>query len=385
MDAAITMSYHSFSGKNGIQQTMAEPLKNLYNKKLTSNLSNEIVKHYPAFDQRTFDLSVFDNCWKGRQLKQRMRHITECLHQQLPENYEEAIDILIPVAEKFNGFEYMFFQDYVECYGLDDFDTSMSALEHFTKYASSEFAIRAFILQDEARTMKQMLNWARSDNHHVRRLASEGCRPRLPWAIALPAFKKDPRPVLKVLDFLMNDNNEYVRRSVANNLNDISKDNPDIVVQWAERWLGKNRETDGIIKHACRTLLKAGDQHVLSLFGFTEPGHIEISQFKLQPTVSLGEKLEFSFKLSSNETQGSKDKIGMCRIEFAIDFVKANRSINRKVFKIAEADYPESKKAINRYFSFKEISTRRYYAGKHRLSIIINGVEKSSATFVLAV
>ena len=364
---------------------MAEPLKNLYNKKLTSNLSNEIVKHYPAFDQGTFERSVFDDNWKERELKQRMRHIAVCLHQQLPENYERAIDILIPVAEKFNGFEYMFFQDYVECYGLGDFDTSMSALEHFTKYASSEFAIRAFILQDAARTMKQMLNWARSGNHHLRRLASEGCRPRLPWAMALPAFKTDPRPVLKVLKSLMKDDSEYVRRSVANNLNDISKDNPDIVIQWAQRWLGKNRETDRIIKHACRTLLKAGDQQVLALFGFTEPGHIEISQFKLQPTVSLGEKLNFSFKLSSNETQGSKDKIGMCRIEFAIDFVRSNNSLSRKVFKIAEADYPESKKVVNRYFSFKEITTRRYYAGKHRLSIIINGVEKFSGTFVLCV
>lgn len=261
----------------------------------------------------------------------------------------------------------------------------MSALAHFTKYASSEFAIRAFILQDETRTMRQMLDWAKSDNHHVRRLASEGCRPRLPWAIALPAFKKDPQPVLKILKSLMSDDSEYVRRSVANNLNDISKDNPDIVIQWAERWLDKNRETDRIIKHACRTLLKAGNQHVLSLFGFTEPGHIEVSQFKLQPAVSLGEKLEFSFKLSSNETQISRGKIGMCRIEFAIDFVKSNNSLSRKVFKIAEADYPENKKVVNRYFSFKEISTRKYYAGKHKLTVIINGVEMSSGTFILAV
>jgi len=355
-----------------------EPLKNLYNRQLITNLGNEISKQHSAFDKKTFNQIVFDDHWKEKELKQRMRHIAECLHQQLPGNYKKAINILKPVSEKFNGFEYMFFQDYVELYGLDDHEISMSALEHFTKYASSEFAVRAFILQDEKRMIKQMQDWANSDNHHVRRLATEGCRPRLPWAIALPLFKKNPQPVLKILKILMNDESEYVRRSVANNLNDISKDNPEIVLDWARQWLGQNSNTDKIIKHACRTLLKQGNQNALMLFGFTEPEHIRISQFSLQPKVALNENLPFSFLLVSKDKQ-----LGMCRIEFAIDFVKANGSLSRKVFKIAEADYAEKEKRVTKYFSFKKISTRKYYAGKHRLTIIVNGVEQISKPFNL--
>ena len=358
---------------------MPEPLKNLYNTQLIENLSNEISKHYAAFDKKEFNQSVFDRDWDDRELKQRMRHIAECLHQHLPDNYKKAINILKPVSAQFNGFEYMFFQDYVECYGLDDFDTSINALEHFTKYASSEFAVRVFIMQDENRMMRQMMQWAKSDNHHVRRLATEGCRPRLPWAIALPAFKSNPQAVLKVLKKLKNDKSEYVRRSVANNLNDISKDNPDIVLDIAQEWLGNNKETDWVIKHACRSLLKQGDQSALTLFGFTKPVHIKIRQYKIQPIVPLGEKLHFSFLLKSKNKQ-----LGRCRIEFAIDFMKANGKQNRKVFKISEGDYCEQEKSISKYFSFNEISTRKYYVGEHRLTIIINGSDQLSKKFILS-
>ena len=358
---------------------MPEPLKNLYNKKLIKNLGLEISKHHTAFDEKAFARSIFNKDWKHKELKQRMRHIAKCLHQHLPGNYKKAINILKPVSAQFSGFEYMFFQDYVECYGLDDFTTSITALEHFTKFASSEFAVRAFILQDEKRMMKQMLQWAGSDNHHVRRLASEGCRPRLPWAIALPSFKSEPKPVLKILKRLMQDDSEYVRRSVANNLNDIAKDNPDITLVWAQKWLGKDKNTDRLIKHSCRTLLKQGDQATLTLFGFSEAKHIEISHFEIhKKTVKLGEKLPFSFLLKSQ-----KNPLGRCRIEFAIDFMKANGKQNQKVFKIAEGEYSSKEKQISKNFSFKEISTRKYYAGKHQLSIIVNGVNQTTKPFEL--
>jgi len=362
---------------------MPEPLKNLYNKQLITSLSHEVCSHYTNFDQTAFSRSVFDKNWNQKELKQRMRHIAESLHQHLPTDYRKAIRILKPVASKFSGFEYMFFQDYVECYGLADFDTSMDALSHFTQYASSEFAIRAFILQNKKPAMEQMLLWAKSDNHHIRRLASEGCRPRLPWAISLPAFKRDPRPVFKVLKLLMNDESEYVRRSVANNLNDIAKDHPELVLSWAEKWLGKSKNTDQLIKHSCRTLLKQGDRYALTLFGFNEPKHIEISQFKVQSKVHLGEALAFTFLITSHLSQESHHAIGKCRIEFAIDFMKANGKQNRKVFKISEGIYTEKEKRVTKTFSFKKISTRKYYAGKHQLSIIINGVEQNSQPFLL--
>lgn len=357
---------------------MPEPLKNLYSKELITDLGGEIKKRYSAFDKRSFTKDVFDRDWKDRELKQRMRHIAECLHRHLPVSYKKAISILKPIAKNNSGFEYMFFQDFVECYGLDDFATSIPALEHFTKFASSEFAVREFILQDEKRMMEQMLHWAGSDNHHVRRLASEGCRPRLPWAISLPVFKKDPQPVLAILNTLMNDESEYVRRSVANNLNDISKDNPDILLDWAGKWLCENDNTDRLIKHACRTLLKQGNQKALSLFGFSQVEHIQVSQFKIQAVVALGQNLDFSFLIKSQKKQ-----LGKCRIEFAISFVKANGKQRQKVFKISESDYNDNEKKINKYFSFKEISTRKYYAGEHQLTIIINGIDQISKPFKL--
>lgn len=359
---------------------MPKPLKNLYNKQLITKLGSEVSQHYSHFDEKAFNRSVFDKSWQAKELKQRMRHIAQSLHIHLPSDYKKAISILKPIAEKFSGFEYMFFQDYVECYGLDDFKTSIPALEHFTKFSSSEFAVRAFILQDENRMMKQMLHWAKSDNRHVRRLACEGCRPRLPWAISLPAFKANPKPVLAILKTLMKDESEYVRRSVANNLNDISKDNPDIVLDWATRWLGKDETTDKLIKHACRTLLKQGDQKALSLFGFSEVKHIELHQFKAQPKVALGDKLLFSFSLKSQN-----ESLGKCRIEFAIDFVKANGGLARKIFKIAESDYAAKEKRVEKYFSFKPISTRKYYAGEHQLAIIINGIGQKPRPFELII
>ncbi len=189
-------------------------------------------------------------------------------------------------------------------------------------------------------------------------------------AIALPAFKSNPAPVLKILKILKDDESEYVRRSVANNLNDICKDNPDIVIDLAGQWLGKNKNTNRLVKHACRTLLKQGNQQVLTLFGFSNTGHIKITHFKVQPEVTLGDNLKFSFLLKSQETKAGyncidKSRPGKCRIEFAIDFVKANGRQKRKVF------------------SFKKISTRKYYTGKHQLTIIVNGVDQLTRSFNL--
>ncbi len=357
---------------------MPEPLKNLYTTELIGQLSDEIAARYPAFDRPAFEQSIFDTDWAAKELKQRMRHIANCLHHFLPDSYPVAIDILKPVSEKFNGFEYMFFQDFVECYGLDDFETSMQALAHFTKFSSSEFAVRVFILQNEKRMMKQMQKWSNDKNPHLRRLASEGCRPRLPWAMSLPGFKKNPAPVFKILKRLMNDDSDYVRRSVANNLNDISKDHPEQVLDWAKNWSGKHTGSDWIIKHACRSLLKQGHPDALTLFGYRKPVDIRLTGFKLQNEVLPGKKLQFSFQLHTD-----KKKLGRLRMEYAIGFMKANGMQSQKVFKIGEADYPQQQKFVEKYYSFKPISTRRYYPGEHTLSILVNGQMFTQGSFLL--
>ena len=357
---------------------MAEPLKNLYTRELVESLATVLKRRYGGFDQTGFINHVLDHEWQQRELKDRMGHISASLNAYLPMSYAQAVRILMQVAPGLSGFQYMFFPGFVESYGLDHFDDSMIALECFTRHSSSEFAVRPFIKTYGPQMMQQMYTWSKSDNHHVRRLASEGCRPRLPWAMALPAFKQDPSPVLPILNNLKNDESEYVRRSVANNLNDISKDNPRMVLSLGREWLGQSPETDWIVKHACRSLLKQGEPEALELFGFGKPDHVRLANFKVQKDVRVGERLEFSFTLES-----SRRILGKQRIEYGIDFLKKNGSLSRKVFSISESDIQAKDKAVAKSHSFRNITTRRYYPGEHRLCIIVNGVEMGRSAFQL--
>jgi 3-methyladenine DNA glycosylase AlkC len=225
--------------------------------------------------------------------------------------------------------------------------------------------------------MAQMKLWANSSNEHLRRLASEGCRPRLPWAVALPKFKKDATKVLEIIELLKNDKNEYVRKSVANNLNDISKDNPDILIKFVEKNLGFSKELDWICKHASRTLLKKGDKKILRLFGFESSNHVDIIKFSYDKNINVGEELIFSFDLSS------KQDLGNLRVEYAIFYLKANNTHSKKVFMIAQNEIKLKQKSFLKKQSFKNMSTRKHYEGEHFISIIINGEEKLKRSFIL--
>ncbi|MDX8395231.1 MAG: DNA alkylation repair protein [Mariprofundaceae bacterium] len=357
---------------------MPAPLKHLYTEELIASVARALNEVDASFNVREFQANVFCESWQQKELKERMRHVAMMLHQFLPNDYQQAIDILTVVVPHFQGFEYMFFPDYVELYGLNDFDISVEALECFTLFSSSEFAVRPFIKKYGNTMMAQMEIWAASENEHVRRLASEGCRPRLPWAMALPEFKKDPTNVLKVLEILKGDDSEYVRRSVANNLNDISKDHAEAVINVAKTWIGQNADTDKLVKHACRTLLKQGHSEVLELFGFVSPDEIRVEDLQVQESVSMGEQLGFLFTLKTEAK--SLEKL---RIEYAIDFMKKNGKQARKVFKISESLNANQTKEVSKEYSFKKISTRKYYPGKHGLAVIINGVELASDFFDL--
>mgnify|MGYP000208565667 CR=1 FL=1 len=358
---------------------MPEPLKNLYSHELINTLATELKGEYAIFDAHKFTESVLSDKWDALELKDRMRHIAAVIGDYLPSNYAEAIGILLPVSEKFSGLEHMHFPEFVEQFGLADFELSMRALEHLTSGSSSEFAIRPFIIKFPDESMAQMALWSQSKNDHIRRLASEGCRPRLPWAMALPEFKKDPAKVLDIILNLIDDESLYVRRSVANNLNDISKDNPHLLIDVAKQYLGQSSDVNWVIKHACRGLLKAGDKNVLPLFGYTDAKHVLVKRFKSDTQVVMGEKLNFEFDLESN-----LGTLGKLRLEFVIDFVKASGKTSGKVFKIAEGEYDQSSKRIAKYFSFKPISTRKYYTGEHAISIVINGDKVATQSFILS-
>jgi len=304
----------------------------------------------------------------GGEVLKRMRHIAIALHKHLKLPYGEDLAILKQVAPHFGDFKGMLFPDYVEVYGLDDYELSMDALEEVT---------RPFIIRYPKRAMAHMLAWSTHENEHVRRLASEGCRPRLPWAMALPDFKADPAPILPILENLKNDPSLYVRRSVANNLNDITKDNKDIVYEIADRWMGDNDKTDWIIKHACRGLLKKGEARAMRLFGFGDPVEVRINQLAVtEPIITIGDDQFFTFELENLSAADMKIKL-----DYSIDFVKKTGKVNNKVFNLTENTYASGSTAFKRKQPFRNFSTRTHYPGKHTLYIIVNGEVKASVDF----
>ncbi len=228
--------------------------------------------------------------------------------------------------------------------------------------------------------LDQMQLWSKHENHQVRRLASEGSRPRLPWAMALSGLKKDPEPILAILDILKSDPSEYVRRSVANSLNDIAKDNPKIVISIAKKWKGINKETNGIVKHGCRTLLKQGNPEVMALYGLSPSSQIMIRDFIIESgIVRIGEDLKFSFSLQNTDEQNQ-----CFRLEYAIYYLKQNGQFGKKVFKISEGKIEHGQTIIiTKKQSFRIITTRRFYEGVQKLSVILNGIEKEIIEFEL--
>jgi 3-methyladenine DNA glycosylase AlkC len=350
-------------------------LKDNFNQALVTELAKGVQAAWPEFPARHFQKRVLDSDWEERELKQRVRHIATCLGHTLPDDYRAAIRILRETSMRVQGWTGMVYPDFVELYGLDDWKTSISALAYFTPVFSSELAVRPFILRDPERMLSQMQTWSRNRNHHIRRLASEGCRPRLPWAMALPALKKDPRLILPILEELKDDPELYVRRSVANNLNDIAKDNPKITLKLAKAWRGKSAETDWVTKHGCRTLLKQAHPDALALFGFASASDARVTELALaSKTVRIGGRLDFSFSLLVKRSTRA-------RVEYAIDYVKSRGQHSRKIFKITENTYAKGSHEFARRQSFADMSIRKHYAGEHRISILNTGAEKADAPF----
>jgi len=347
---------------------MAAPLKELYSEAFIARLGAALAARHADFSAAAFARAVFDAGWAQRELKERMRHIALCMHAGLALPYPRAIALLMAVAPEFGGLPALVFPDYVEACGLDHWDLSMRALACFTVYSSAEFAVRPFFLRDGPRMLEQMLRWSRDENEHRRRLASEGSRPRLPWAVALPAFKRDPAPLLPLLDQLRADPSAYVRRSVANNLNDIAKDHPAVTLQWAQRWRGTDPHTDWIIKHGCRTLLKRADPQALALFSYAGAAHVTVESLRLEKSgLRIGDDLCFEVRLAG------RPQLGRLRVEYGIDYIKANGRHARKIFKLAEGEFDTAVRLFGKRHSLRQMTTRKHYAGRHHLAIIVNG------------
>lgn len=357
---------------------MAEKLKNIFfTPDFVKSLSNEIKKVYPEFQNKKFLSSVLDEQFIPMELKERMRKISLSLGKFLPNNYKDALEILYKVAPLFPGFNNMIFPDYVECFGLNDKINSYKALKFFTPFGSSEFAVRPFIKKYPEETLNYLLKLSLDKNHHVRRFSSEGCRPKLPWAMALHDLQKNPTPILPILENLKNDSSLYVRKSVANNLNDISKNHPDLVLKTTEKWFGVSKETDWIIKHALRTLLKKGNKKALKLFGFNAQNNFEVLNFSVkEKNIKIGNSTEFSFQLNIKKNT-------LLRIEYAVYFIKMNGTHSKKIFQISEKEFEKGNYHFNKKHSFKNLTTRKHLSGLHFISIIVNGEEKKKTEFTL--
>lgn len=356
---------------------MADSIKSIYSPEYIERLGRTLSTFSTAVSVTDFQNAVYGNDWEQLEFKQRASRIAESMQRMLPEDYPAALAVLDEAAPSFGGLEGIVFPEFVARFGLDHQERSLQALETYTRYSSSEFAVRPFLKQDLSGTLERMTIWAKSPDEHVRRLASEGSRPRLPWGEGVPALKNNPDLTLPILEELAQDPSNYVQKSVANHLNDISKTHPDLFIETVTRWKEKGGRTGWIVKHASRSLLKKGDPRILALFGFY-PGSTHVSELTFVPRrLSIGDSAEFSFVLSAEQ----ETKV---RVEFAVDYVKSSGRRTRKVFHVTETDMaPMTSRRFTKQLSFRQLTTRIHYPGQHTLAILINGEEKNAVDFEL--
>jgi 3-methyladenine DNA glycosylase AlkC len=349
--------------------------ESLFSEESLAGFAAAIQSVYRAFDVEVFLGGVFDQGWSGRALMDRMRHVTTVLHDGLPADYRRAAALLIEAAPRLSGggFIDMVPCDYAAVYGMDDLETSIRLLEEATKLTSAEFAVRPFIEKYPAPMMAQMLAWADHEHASVRRLASEGCRPRLPWGIRLQRLVEEPAPILPVLEKLKHDPSESVRRSVANNLNDVSKDHPEVVLDLLRRWNAAevgDQEIEWITGHALRTLVKAGDDRALELLGYPADPQIAVRQVQVAPRrVAIGQAVTLTYEL---ESTGDTDQNLM--VDYVVYLLRANGQQTAKVFKHKKVTLaPGEILRIKKRQSFRPVTTRKYYPGAQAIAPQING------------
>lgn len=372
---------------------MAEPFKNMINSEVISNMASQFKNNWPEFDSKGFIVAASKNI-DTLELKARTDQVTEAMISYLPEDFKSTGKILLASlgsSEKeqsstrksgITGWPVIALTNYVAQQGANHFDYSLNLLKEMTKCATSEFAIRVFLTKSPEKTLATLKEWTNDSNEHVRRLVSEGTRPRLPWAMHLPIFIKNPSPVIELLELLKDDEHEYVRRSVANNLNDIAKDHPGLVAEIATEWMkDAPKERKKLIRHACRSLIKSGHKQTLDMLGYKTPRIHKTNIDILTPIVTFGEALEFTLSINSKSENNQP-----LMIDYIIHHQKANGKTSPKVFKWKTSNLAESKTlSITKRHAIKPVTTRAYYPGLHSIEVVINGVSVAKADFELLI
>ena len=370
---------------------MPEPFKLIFNPGLITCIADNFARVGP-FDRATF-LNAALNGLDELEMMQRSDQIAEALAIALPDDFLKALPslhaVLHPDTEA--GLSDMISDEtglmgwalnpvgtYVARHGLDHPEQSLTFLAEMTQRATLEFAVRPFFRDHPDITLKHATAWAQHPNHHVRRAASEGIRPRLPWGLRLARYVSDPAPILPILEKLKDDPSEYVRRSVANNLNDIAKDHPLLVTGIAADWM-KDASTDRkrLVKHACRSLIKAGDPATLAVFGYGAPDGVA-ARLDISPrSITLGESLNLDLSLTAPHDLA-------VLVDLVVRFRKADGRLAPKVFKWSEQKLLARKPmTLKKSLPLKPVTTRVHYAGPQEVAVQVNGVELACQPFDL--
>jgi len=315
--------------------------------------------------------------------------IAAALRKHLPAEYPQAIDVLLastaqPHDHRASGgmaaFLYMPHLFFVARHGLDHFEDSMRAQYALTQLFTAEFSIRAYLEKHPEATLARLREWTRDPSPHVRRLVSEGTRPRLPWAPRLRAFQKDPRPVIELLELLKDDPELYVRRSVANNLNDIGKDHPELLTTVAKRWLrGASEERRWIVNHALRSAVKRADAGALGALGYGTKAEVSLRDKRVTPArAKIGGSVTVSFTLVNTKSAAQR-----IMVDLVVHFVKA-RGTGAKTFKMKALTLaPRGQVAVSKKIALKQLTTRKHYPGIHEVEALLNGRRVALGRFTL--
>ena len=368
---------------------MAEPLKSSYGPAIPRRIGAMIAAVHPDFDERAFVRDALRG-YDALELMGRGRHIARALHGHLPRDFPVAARILVasmgpPQAGGGSGlapFLYMPHAFYVAEHGLDHFEEAMAAQHAITQRFTAEFSIRPFLQRHPERTLARLHEWTADPNEHVRRLVSEGTRPRLPWAPRLPAFQRDPAPVLALLEALRDDPSLYVRRSVANNLNDIGKDHPELLVEVCRRWMrDAPPEREWVVRHALRVAVKRGDAGALRVLGFAGGEDLAVEAARVGPgRARIGGSVRVEFDVAN---RGRRPQRAV--VDFRIHYVKASGRASPKVFKLKAVELaPGERVSLAKSVSLADMTTRRHHPGRHAVDALVNGRAVPLGTFLLA-
>jgi hypothetical protein len=345
---------------------------------------------HPRFDVDAFLHDTLPG-YEALALMQRGKHMARALQRHLPAEYPDALGILLASAGQAHGrdpglslasFLFLPHTLFVAEFGLGHFELSMQAHHALTQRFTAEFSIRPFLIHHTEATLERLMDWTHDPSEHVRRLVSEGTRPRLPWASRLPAFQRNPKPVLALLERLKDDPAHYVRRSVANNLNDIGKDHPDLLADTGRAWLkDATAERQWVVQHALRSAIKRGEPGALAALGFGTSADVLIGQSNITPRRAvIGGKVAVTFEVTNSTAKPQR-----VLVDFAVHYIKANGASRAKVFKLKTLHLaPFETQGVGKRISLAEMTTRKHYPGLHRVDVMLNGNSQLLGSFDLS-